>query len=540
MIDIVVSDYAADRLYRTPPFAISEFGRLYDTRAWGFFLDPSAEEISLQFGPDVLLQGSNAMGPLRDKDVTHIKTSGNFAVFANVPWSGEDASGNKESKDEDGNTYILHRIVPWGFDSSSYQTWDSGSGYFNGKLRWRDDEWQFKKHMIFHDNQMCFIVWRKWGSLIEEPNKVIVSSGWDVQTIFYRFSSQGVVYKSATLLDKGITDSFGDPNTSYIATLWPDYAAVTGTLSGYYYTPQIHNVGTKEQVLETFKSLLTAYYRELELAFPLDTSDTYGELALECAEQFDEVNANVLLMAWESYETRTWLVWLKRCLKDEGFIGVLSQLYTLVKEGKWSKEQANNYLAVHYGFMPTVDDFNTLFSALNSFLTAEISLHQRVHARRQEAITTDDGRTMTVLRVLTVDLLGVPDGVLGPFRAMCARLRKFGMLPSLSTAWGIVPYSFVVNWIVNFGKFFEQMDHFLASQWLFQVSESICSEKWTHYSELHDMLPGVFWASGAAEFTRYMRWVRSTCPSPTISDPEVALSTDRWIEALALIIQRKG
>jgi hypothetical protein len=102
--------------------------------------------------------------------------------------------------------------------------------------------------------------------------------------------------------------------------------------------------------------------------------------------------------------------------------------------------------------------------------------------------------------------------------------------------WDAVPYSFVSDWLVDFGSVLEKCDERIDQEY-FPIDHSITSQKrvWSPIPEA--LWPG-YQVHGQIHFKYYTRTVAKDFPLPPIQVSVQVGSFLHWAEAGALVIQR--
>lgn len=113
------------------------------------------------------------------------------------------------------------------------------------------------------------------------------------------------------------------------------------------------------------------------------------------------------------------------------------------------KAFANAYLSVHYGYKLLLSDIQELISELNRYL--DMYRYTSVHAMRRMTI---DGIEYTQNLQIFYELFGnhVSDWT--------KLARLLDLAPSLHSAWDSIPFSFVVDWVLNIGDLAMSIDNF--------------------------------------------------------------------------------
>lgn len=535
MIQVTLEDFDTERVYKTPAFTLGEGGQSCTIPAFGFLREPqtAAEEFSI--GSDYFGQGRERLGRLKDSSVVHCKWSGDVSLGINVPWESYDDCGNLVSLDVNEVVHTLLSVQHWGASSTRVFHWVPEPWYYKGTLRSRPDGWTLHTGLVFL-NDRYFYYAQKTGGPLYSGTKIISYPVEQVNVIAYRLASD-VVYWSGVSTDVGLVDELGELDVDYLSGVYSLWTSnFTGSMTGQYYVPKLYSQVAFEDLLTTFQNAFGTSDEVPELfQFVRPEGFDFGTLALECATQLRVADTSFLLMA---FDVDSIIRYAHAFRNFPSMMGDLRKCAKNVSEGIWSKNVANRYLETLYGVLPTSSDAAELVESLGKL--AKIPLHQRLHAFRDEVLQDASGDDVRFTAVLTVETKAIPDGPLGFVQALIGQWRRFGMYPKVVDLWDIVPYSFVLDWIVPTGDYFEQIDDFMEVLWYFPVEHVIMSEKWTKEAPVGAYLPEEFsQASGVVNFTYYRRWVSRECPVPPITRPSLDSQLNRhWAESTALVLQR--
>jgi len=129
------------------------------------------------------------------------------------------------------------------------------------------------------------------------------------------------------------------------------------------------------------------------------------------------------------------------------------------KRPSWSKGFANNFLEVHFGWVPLCQDIHDAAQAISQPIKAN-----RVNVRKKDKLNYsshfdagggyflfEDWDCDTVVR------MGADVACTNPALHLA---QSLGLTNPVSVAWELVPFSFVVDWFANVGQFVGQLDEF--------------------------------------------------------------------------------
>lgn len=236
-----------------------------------------------------------------------------------------------------------------------------------------------------------------------------------------------------------------------------------------------------------------------------------GDLAQEASQKFNANQVNMIAFI--------------RDLRDPK--ALIPKLKNLDNVKGW----ADNYLTVKYGILPTVDDIKSIISAVkgakpyfdrNGFRTYSagyaadqdvVDIHYRLEQHVKLAIS-DNESTLE-------DLVN--------------RIESFGFLPTFENIWDLVPYSFVIDWLIDVGGFLETVDTRLRLA-RYNVKYATISRK--EISRRAIIPAPVCPYTGTIELVHYHRWTTGRCPVPPLSLDTTFQDFDHWLESGALLVQR--
>lgn len=114
-------------------------------------------------------------------------------------------------------------------------------------------------------------------------------------------------------------------------------------------------------------------------------------------------------------------------------------------------------------------------------------------------------------------------------------LEQSGLINPASIAWELVPFSFVADWLGNFGSVIRRMSDFAG----LDVQMKYMSSKWQYVSEFKEVHNGLARTSSAYTRVHSVRFVRSEAwPAASFTLKPLALPSARRIAtAAALIVQ---
>lgn len=237
----------------------------------------------------------------------------------------------------------------------------------------------------------------------------------------------------------------------------------------------------------------------------------YGDLAMKASEK---VNANRVNM----------IAFLRDLRHPTEMIPKLRNLTKL-------KTLADNYLTVSYGILPTISDIQTIVGAFKSKGPYFDKNGFQTYSAGSLASIEKDGNTYTQEQHIKVAIGDDDTGIL----ALIKRLDSMGTLPTFKNLWDLVPYSFVIDWLIDVGDFLARIDTCLRLTRL-GILYVTSSRKRTSTGLLTWDNQNCY--VGSVKLEQYHRWVTDQCPVPPLSLKETFPEFDHWLESSALFVQR--
>lgn len=199
-------------------------------------------------------------------------------------------------------------------------------------------------------------------------------------------------------------------------------------------------------------------------------------------------------------------------------------------------EAANLWLEARYGWRPLISDLNNLYKALVEFDDSRKRYSER--CGRSYSITdyTDQAvnfsssdLTRTVTDVFNISLRGSVSADIQPPRLQ---------FNPVATGWELVPYSFVLDWIVNVGQAIDSAS-FLANSANYSASAGYAVTLTRDYSlnlnSFNTGYSGTIWQTGTSIATLTRRKPLRVSPTPYVN---VRLDGTKVMDLVALVYQR--
>lgn len=133
---------------------------------------------------------------------------------------------------------------------------------------------------------------------------------------------------------------------------------------------------------------------------------------------------------------------------------------------------SENWLALQYGWKPLLDDIHGLFETLvNGYVKGTHVYKVRALSRswrddklfRQSLITGSPARTTTEVTQLQECRIVLRYRVRSQLTNF---LAQTGFLNPINLAWEVLPYSFVIDWLLPIGPWLESMSNFLGCEFI--------------------------------------------------------------------------
>lgn len=237
----------------------------------------------------------------------------------------------------------------------------------------------------------------------------------------------------------------------------------------------------------------------------------YGDLAMKAVENFDANHVNML-------------EFLRDIRHPTSMIPKLKNLKSL---DSW----ADDYLAMKYAVLPTVSDIRRIVEAF----------HRRKPFLDRNGFTVQTAKsvlsgvnaeiTYTLEQHVKVAIHREDAGLV----SLMERLDSIGMFPTFENLWDLVPYSFVIDWLVDVGGFLERVDTRLKILRLNVKYATMSSKLYVNaefpFSATSPYVGQLFWV-------HYNRWVSDQCPVPSLILNNPSQPLDHWLEGGALLKQR--
>lgn len=258
-------------------------------------------------------------------------------------------------------------------------------------------------------------------------------------------------------------------------------------------------------------SLAFAAHRLIKTDPPKDLYEDWGILSHEASQRLYLTQTNFV----------EFLVEMKH---PERLIPRLLELKKL-------RDLAGLHLQTTFGILPTISDIQEIVD----MFTRKIKLRRsddryRIGRAGSSRELTDNDLTLSVKQHMKLMVSSDDEELTN----LCARFSDLGVFPSLENLWDLVPFSFVVDWLVDVGDFLERST---SRSHLERYVDPIVVRSTKVIKEL-DLASPTSLMSGQLRQVTYHRSVGHQIPIPPASLTTPMSLRNHWLEAGALIIQR--
>lgn len=205
------------------------------------------------------------------------------------------------------------------------------------------------------------------------------------------------------------------------------------------------------------------------------------------------------------------------------------------KFGSWKdpKMWANLYLCYKYGARLTYADIKELLTGIHAAFTKSRDLGAYSAVRSSKLFTgTYKSLPYTDQYRYKISYRPYPNDVMNVVRA----LDSWGLYPTLTRDWDLIPFSFVVDWVANISSLLERLDARMMADY-YDVVAVTRSRKISFTLPVTDLVPN--WPGvGTITLSRYTRDT-----TPILDLPKVRFDGDvdgfsNWAELTSLVIAR--
>jgi hypothetical protein len=259
--------------------------------------------------------------------------------------------------------------------------------------------------------------------------------------------------------------------------------------------------------------------------------DVYGELATQCTGAYQQVQANVPATVKEL----TTIVDEVKSVVDS--VKALKQRNV----GRFVQACGNLQLSVKWGLPLTVSDFHSITdTCLNE------SMKDRDRPSEERILVQRRSRTEQVRGKGILD--GIQANCRYTLKTMVRRNKVAQEHPiaqwaadynliSASNGWDMVPYSFVVDWLTDFGSIVDGTDKLMYRLAYYDVIGSVRGKRiecTLGSSVIKKIDPRL---NGEVQLVYYLRSASRTIPLPTFGYLSPKVGLDQWIDGSILVGQ---
>lgn len=285
--------------------------------------------------------------------------------------------------------------------------------------------------------------------------------------------------------------------------------------------------------VQNYLSITPASDKAHSLREALDKSLAFGDLCFEACEDARVLDINSI-------------AYLKDIAELNQLVQQLIQLYqSVTNPGKGirqisktlAKSASSAYLAEHYGLRLSVKDTQEI---LQGFSKLDLYRTNRYGAEKESDLELGfaDDDAVHAVRKVTLDIDAVTSeqaSLLMSVDAMKRTLLDLDILPTASNVWDMVPFSFVLDWFLPIGDYFEHRESMSYISTL-PIRSAFYSSKstWTE-SDTIALSNGTSFDYRVEHYV-YERECRATLELPTFRPDSPQGLSNHWLEATALLI----
>jgi len=494
--------------------------------------------VTADLDAEYLLQGDNAWGRLRDKSCEHLQTDGDIVVATQFPKIYPDTWGHDRIKS--GSTYygahLICDVAQGGFETHSYPaqtTTVGGYRYVDTDIRrtfQTSSLWDSIFNVVVTENrfpsQMKYRVSDGlWMAELPGYSSFYVNVAKKVSGVWRQWKSLATSIEPSSTTIQGLISS---------GTLGAALLSIT--------TYDVEILGSPTVVMEAIRTHIEGMsFAPLHLYCDQHPAD-FGELAVDASKSLRYVDNNILLIVEDMIRLPEAAASLLQILSSGEWKAVLDGLSSL-KEGAISLRNFRDivapfgqlYLSWKYVYAPNLSDLSSIGRGIAKAMFSD--KYSRVHSRKVTEVPLPDERVLRHTAVFTAEVNTLGDRDWGMLQEFVYLGKRWGMYPELENLWDILMFSFVVDWFVQFGDFFQACDAYMNTENYFPVRYCILSEKWEYHLEVDEIVPLVYlpWASGNVIVSRYSRWITREVPLPSVELSANTSLSKHWAEAGFLV-----
>lgn len=271
----------------------------------------------------------------------------------------------------------------------------------------------------------------------------------------------------------------------------------------------------------------------------------WGELGADILSQQKFVKVNLLLdlvdLIFIVKQLESWRA-LGKLYKDlmKRGLGTGSMAIAAILSRSWAKLFGKLGLSIDYGVLPPIRDVVEIKKGVERLIQADVHPSTRFHSRTTSQVDGLLDSPILSNCVLTAEVGILPEEFSTAIQTSIQKLTRWGLYPNLQVMWDVIPFSFLIDWIVDFGDTFKSMDRYLEVE-RFPVFYAILGEKRVWIPSVERVAPCFLGVTGVIAYSCYDRYCSDFLPLPPIKSVDWGTGpVKHWAEALALLVTRKG
>lgn len=485
------------------------------------------------------VHGSKVYGTMRDKEVSHLNASGTITLPASTLIWSYDSDLQPLAKSPTSTLIPISAPKYWG-DETWFEWSIPSYEYTVNSIVYHVDASYYRMRMRY-DDDVAILVSEQSNPRVYKvaTNTTVVAASTKSSIDCYRREGQpgAMNLRWWTTYYTKIGTFSGSEQLAYLASLHTKTGGQT--LSHLQYVA--NELGDHSWLVDTLLERINPYLSDVSLHLDEHPAD-FGELGLECSSQLKFVDQNSLLLILDVGDWKSFHKMWKDFVSLEGWKRA-KRFYLKAKRNKAKLQDlpelfdpaSSMYLFGKYAVLPTVSDCKRLLAGAQR--SSLFLSKQRLHSRRVTSIDDPNALVAQHTAVLTVECAGFSDDISGNVMQFIADGKKWGLYPEVENLWDILTLSFVVDWFVQFGDLFQDVNAYLDQKYYFPIKYCVMSEKWRVDRSITSIAPG-YQAEGVVQFSYYTRWISRELPLPTVSLSTESLVGNHLLESTALILQR--
>lgn len=223
----------------------------------------------------------------------------------------------------------------------------------------------------------------------------------------------------------------------------------------------------------------------------------------------------------------------------------LLQCGDLRKAKELAKDAANAKLIKSFAVDTMLTDIHDIDETLQFLSEFQLPPIQTYRGRYRAEIQSNAGTSWTATYNCKATIDEMPNEIKEPIKHLKKSARSFldtGFAPTLTTMWDMVPYSFVINWIIPVDDLASSLDH-LAYQQTLNVLNCTYSEEYRQpIPPEHLGIQSDYWKSyGELGLYVYHRWPTKSLIDVPVTLPKLDLSGWGWnrtVLTTSLVLQK--